>query len=374
MDLSDVSDISAASFDFTQRAARYNAIHGGQPSTPYIGNLVTHNHLLQQGELSLPCTVNDGERNNAWVCSPATTYGSYVIEEIERCLPAPLAWPLAALCRGYRRVLQAAAIDRVVTLNNWMLSTNLYPALTQPAALQGLLQQARQRWPQHALWFRSLNLRHNRAWIEALRAQGFHLLPSRQVYLFHDVGQAHHANLQRDLKLLHTTALTQVPSAAFTAQDLARAEVLYGYLYLDKYSRLNPHYTAAFLQRWHAAGLLELHGWRDAAGQLQAVLGTFRQGRTITAPIVGYNTALPQTLGLYRLLMAQVFHIARRDGLDINLSAGAAHFKRLRGGHAEIEYSAVLDHHLPASRRAALRSLRALTTHIGVPLMKRFEL
>lgn len=363
--------------DFAACAERYAAIHAGGATPPFIANLDTQVELLRHGHLSLPCTINRAEAGNAWVCSPLTTYGSYVIEEIKRTVPMPLALPLQALCHGYRGALSLARADQVVAINNWMLSTNLYPGfdpVRDAQALAGMVEQVRQRWPQHAIWFRSLNAQHNGAWIEALRALGFDLLPSRQVYLFGDLAQeAGHANLRRDLKLLQRTPLTVKASADFTGEDFVRAEALYRYLYLDKYSRLNPHYGAAFMQRWHAAGLLEFWGLCDGGG-LQAVIGTFRQGDTITAPIVGYNTALPQTLGLYRLLMAHVFDTARRRGLRINLSAGAAHFKRLRGGHAALEYSAVLSSHLGAPRRAALQTLRGLACAIGVPIMQRLDL
>jgi hypothetical protein len=56
------------------------------------------------------------------------------------------------------------------------------------------------------------------------------------------------------------------------------------------------------------------------------------------------------------------------------LSAGAAHFKRLRGGVPAIEYSAVLADHLPEKTRKAIRMLHWATTKIGVPLMERFKL
>lgn len=363
--------------DFAARAEALGHIHVGQPTRPTIGNLDTRIEVLRQGSLTLPCTINHGEPDNAWVCSPIATYGSYVIEEIDRVVPRPLSWPLKALCHGYRGVLSLALADQTVTVNNWMLSTNLYPdfdAAVDQAALADMVEQIRQRWPRHAIWFRSLNAQHNRAWIAALQALGFDLLASRQVYLFDDLASARHANLQRDFKLLHTTRLTSKPSAQFQPPDFIRVEALYRYLYLDKYSRLNPHYTAAFMQRWHAAGLLDCWGLCDDDGVLQAVVATFRQGDSITAPIVGYNTALPQSLGLYRLLMAHVFDLARRDGLKVNLSAGAAHFKRLRGGQPALEYSAVFSRHLPAPRRAALRTLRALANGIGIPLMRKLEL
>jgi hypothetical protein len=61
-------------------------------------------------------------------------------------------------------------------------------------------------------------------------------------------------------------------------------------------------------------------------------------------------------------------------GATVNLSAGAAHFKRLRGGRPAIEYSAVLARHLPAFTRHAISLLRLLATSVGVPIMERYEL
>jgi len=97
-------------------------------------------------------------------------------------------------------------------------------------------------------------------------------------------------------------------------------------------------------------------------------------GGTVTAPIVGYDTHLPQRLGLYRLLMATVYDRAADLGCRINLSAGAAGFKRLRGGLGVIEFSAVYSRHLPQPQRRALDLLAGVTRHIGEPLMRRFEL
>ena len=358
---------------FAQRAERFRALHANADTRPFISNLRTQVELLHHGGLTLPVTVNHAEPDNAWVCSPRSTYCDYAIEELQRYLPPLLAAPLRLLCRAYGYALGMARVDQAVALNNWMLSTNLYPPLDH-AALGATIEEARQRWPGHALWLRSLNAHHNQDWLTALVQHGFSLIPSRQVYLFDNLADGTHANLQRDLQLLQKTPLIRMLPADFGADDFERIEALYRALYLQKYSLLNPQYTARFLQTWHAAGLLEFHGFKDQDGEIQTVVGIFRQGRTLTAPIVGYNTTLPQALGLYRLAMACVFDLAIRDHATVNLSAGAASFKRLRGGRPEIEYSAVLTQHLPAYRRTPLAVLQKLLTGIGVPVMKRFEL
>lgn len=357
------------------RAAAFGAIHAGADSRRFAANLKTEVVLLAAGGHAFPASVNDGEKDNAWICSPRATYADYAREEVERNVHPIIGKALGLVCAGYGHVLERVAVDRAVALNNWLLSTNIYPPLDR-SQLVGLVQQARRRWPRHALWFRSLNGRLNADWIGALGAQGFQLVPSRQVYLFDDLraAAARHQNLRRDLHLLRTTPLARTDGADFTPLDYARIETLYGQLYLDKYSRLNPRYTAHFMRCWHAAGLLTFRGWRDDAGTLVAIVGMFAQDGVLTAPIVGYDTALPQALGLYRLAMAGVFDHALATGDIVNLSAGAAHFKRLRGGTPAIEYSAVLASHMPRATRCAIGLLAALTTTIGVPIMRRFKL
>jgi hypothetical protein len=94
----------------------------------------------------------------------------------------------------------------------------------------------------------------------------------------------------------------------------------------------------------------------------------------MTTPLIGYDLALPRKLGLYRMLTALVFQEARETGRILNLSAGAAQFKRHRGGEAQIEYSAVYIAHLPVFQRAVWASLGGLLRHVGVRILQTYEL
>jgi len=345
-------------------------------SVSAVSNLDTRIHGVGTGDSRIPVSVNFSEPDNdTWVCSPYCTYGRYLIEELDRWGHRWLTKPLGLLCRGLRSYLRNARIDDTATVNNWLLSTNLYPP-ARDEWLRVWLQECLDRWPHHALWFRSLNSRYTREWLRALQSAGFILIPSRQVYLYDsiDLQARKPQNLRWDLARLRAMQLRRSPASEWCCSDFERAAALYGQLYLEKYSRLNPMYSAQFLRLWQRAGLLELTGLRDAAGILQAAVGLFAIGDTITAPIVGYATERPAREGLYRLLMAAVFEQAALRGCRINLSAGAAHFKRLRGGLGTIEYSAVYVAHLPRHRQRAIHVLSTLAHRIGEPCMRRFEL
>jgi hypothetical protein len=358
---------------FSRQVIAY--LHCAGETKAGIANVTTQIDSVGEATLPIPVSVNSRIKGNAWVCSPHTTYVDYAAEEARRLVPALLARPAALLCMGIGAALRPARIDDAVMVNNWLLSTNIYPDL-DGATYRRWLEEATGRWPDHAVWFRSLNRRHNADLIDELTAIGCLLVPSRQVYLFDSVdpsGRAH-ANLQRDMRLLDSWQHASSSSCEWTEEDFSRAQTLYEALYIEKYSKFNPRYTAGFLKAWSRSGLLSLRGFRDEQGVLQAVLGTFESAGTLTAPIVGYNTDLPQRLGLYRILMASALRSAAETRQRVNLSAGAAEFKRLRGGTAEIEYSAVFVRHLPRCRRLAIKLLASITSSIGEPMMKRYKL
>jgi hypothetical protein len=76
--------------------------------------------------------------------------------------------------------------------------------------------------------------------------------------------------------------------------------------------------------------------------------------------MLGYDTALPQEMGLYRLLMALLLKTAKERSLMLHLSSGAGAFKRSRGGKATLEYTAIYSEHLSPSKRMFVKKLSKL--------------
>jgi hypothetical protein len=344
------------------------------PIDAMIRNVHAELSAIEAGGSIFPLTVSDARDENSYVCSPYTTYVSYAREELPKLGNASLERALGAVIKTTGAVLERGRVDDVVFVNNWLLSTNLYPASWRGDELDELTQRCVARWPGHAIAFRSLNEGVNRELLSRFSERGWFLLPSRQVYLFDGVsgGFAERHNTRIDLALL-ARGDEIVPHERIEPGDFDRLEQLYRMLYLDKYSYLNPQYTAEFLRAAHDTGWIRFTALRRE-GAIDGVLGTFEIDGTITAPVVGYDTSAPKSRALYRRLMALVLREALERKLTLNLSSGAAEFKRLRGGEPSIEYTAVYDRHLPVTRRAVWRSLAALVDRIGVPLLRRYEL
>lgn len=346
-----------------------------------IGNVHTRMALLETGRHLFPVSVNDGGEHpeNCYVVSPLTAYTGYANDELRRLDHPWAARPLRRLVSAIEGLLKAARIDRIAQVNNWLLSTNLYPPDWEGAELPELTALLRQEFPDRAFGFRSLNGQANSGLLRRLRRSGYETVPSRQVYLFD--GRAGPAapflrrhNCRIDADLLAKSPYRRVPGSELQEADFARIEHLYNLLYLEKYCRLNPHYGAGWLRCGQRDGWLELTALRTADGRIDGAVGWFSTGSTLSAPIVGYDTALPQRTGLYRQLTQLCLQEAARRRVVLNFSSGAAHFKRLRGGQPAIEYSMVFTRHLPAGQRAVWRALGTLLRGIAIPLMRKLKL
>lgn len=346
------------------------------PTEDAISNLSTRVGLRQIDCYLLPVTVNSDLQPTCYLCCPSVAYIDYARDELRHFSEHRL---LSAMLDGLLKLgyplIRAARLDRQVQINNWLLATNPLPPVTREA-LQAATQAIAQEHPGHVVVWRSLNDFSDRAAMHVFRQAGYRMYPARQIYIF-DCRNAE-PKLGRDEKrdgtLLDDSGFAIVAPSEFRDHDFVLAQLLYQQLYLEKYTWLNPQYTAAFMRAAHSGGILEFWGIRAGDGQLAGVIAFFDCGCTMTAPIVGYDATLPQETGLYRMLMALALKRARKRKMLFNMSAGAASFKRNRGAVAALEYSAVYSVHLAPTTRLAASLVRTILEQVGIPVLRSFEL
>ena len=344
--------------------------HGPQT---YVANVHTDLQVLRVGDTLLPVTPTDYHPDNSYVCSPYNHYITYGQEEFRELKNPPVEAALRALFRPIGWYFRRNLFDRVVYVNNWLLSTNLYPALSADvitAALNFLVT----AFPDRAIVFRSVDSFRNSLLYETLLARGCRMIFSRNVY-YQDVSQAWVRNKQQfkfDLKLYQRTPYTVIPRADLPPEAVSRVVELYNALYLRKYSYYNPQFTEAFVRLALDHKLLTIKAFQRE-GRIDAVLGYFERQGVITPPLFGYDTDLPQALGLYRLLSVRTSLDAIENNWLVHFSAGVGRFKRLRGGVPAVEYNAVYDAHLPPARRRPWSLLKWLLDRIAIPIIQKYE-
>lgn len=339
-----------------------------------IANVRTDVRLLSVGGKVLPVTINEAEWENSYVASPFTHYISYCRYELYHLGFKPLELLLSGLLALIGYALKAGRLNRVVAVNNFLLSTNLYPALT-PDEVKAAKKLVLASYPGHAIVFRSLNEHPANVPAEVFLAAGFQPVASRQLYVQSPSSSEVRTSkgFKQDQALARKSPYQMHAPGELKDREYARVLRLYELLYLEKYSHLNPQLTVEFVRWAHESGFLKIHTLRKD-GEIYGVAGFYQRGQFITCPLFGYDTSQPQEHGLYRLLSIFLIEEAGRLGALLNASSGAGKFKRSRGGKAYAEFSYVYASHLPAPRRAAWGFIGALSNTVVLPILRRLKL
>lgn len=327
--------------------------------------------VAKVGNIVLPITVTDFHPDNSFVCSPYSHYISYggfeevhrignpAIETILRKALHPLAW-----------YLRRSGFDRVVYVNNWLLSTNLYPSL-QEEHMRALTEALPQWFPDRAIVFRSVDSCFNPLLYRFLAENRYAMVLSRQVWSQNPDSALRKRDSRSDSRALKQSPYTVVSGDALDDDDLHRGLQLYNYLYLDKYSSYNPQFTFDFLRRSRDEGLLHLRALSHN-GRIDGILGYFIRNNVMTTPLLGYDVHRPQTDNLYRILSLLTLQAGREHGITVHASAGVGKFKKNRGGSATIEYNAVYAQHLPRKQQRPWFLMKRITD-ATIPFFRRYD-
>lgn len=326
------------------------------------------------GEFPLIVTATDNPRQS-YISSLPAAYVDYPRDELSLVqgeaarLAARLLLDAASLC------FRLAGLNRCVFVGNFPFSTNLYPddfdlALSRELPMLCTLH------PDAHLVVRSLNTAKNAPLIARMRHGGWTMWPARIVYMFDADRTAERRkknHCKNDAKLLMQTPY-RLDGGPFDESDYRRMAALYAMLYLEKHSSLNAAYTAEFIRKCHEGGLLHIDAYRSGDRTIVAFIAAFECEGIVSTPMLGYDTALPQEQGLYRLLFMTLLRRGEDRGYDVNYSSGAAGFKKARGGIGTLEYTAIYTAHLPRHRRFVVRMFGALLNGMFRRMARRLEL
>jgi glutathione synthase/RimK-type ligase-like ATP-grasp enzyme len=343
-------------------------------SRELVRNVQTQLMALRLNDTVLPITVNEGETENSYVVSPFSHFVTYAKEELRELEQTNLERILTVLLNGLGIILRWGEVDKIVHVNNSFVSTNLHPTL-EFGQIRAITKKLEDRFPNHAIAFRSVHSYRGSRLPEFLLEVGYRLIPARSV-LFVDTASGdfkRKIDFKRDLKLLNSSGYTIRKLEQPKPEELERVCELYGLLYLKKYSYQNPQFTPKFLELGLNTGWLEVFVL-ERDGRTDGALGFYQRDDALTTPIVGYDTRLPLEAGLYRMLTAFLLLEAERRGLQVHASSGVAKFKRSRGASSAIEYTAVFTRHLPWHRRFLWATLEFLMRRVAIVLISRFGL
>ncbi|HYI38758.1 MAG TPA: hypothetical protein VE053_00395 [Allosphingosinicella sp.] len=334
-----------------------------------VSNVASRLSTLDVGGRTMPVTVDDGALGGSYVCSPHSAYVLYARAELELLKVGWTAHPSRAALAALGLLLKAARMNRIVHLGNWMLSTNLHDGW-RGEGVEVARRALAEAYPGHLLGIRSIDDWSSPGLREALIADGWIMIPSRQIWVVDDLARewTKRNAFGNDRRLVARSPLRISDLDKIGAADARRIADLYAMLYVGKYSSLNPILTPAFIQASARSGMMSYRVARNSGGTIMAVAGMWERGGVMTPPVVGYDTARPKQEGYYRIASWMFMDRALEAGWRLHGSAGAAHFKRLRGARGVIEWNAYHAAHLSTARRKAVGTLSILLKRF-VPVM-----
>jgi Acetyltransferase (GNAT) domain len=336
--------------------------HGMQWCAP---NVHADVHWLDAGDVCWRVSVTRVQPRNSYIVSATGQYYDYAYDEIKR-LPSVVQ-------RAFSRAGMSAlspmlkSLDPIVVLDALPVSTVLHVLRSEAQWAAGLAA-VRAEFPSLPIVVRSLDSIGSGRELTMLEGLGMRRMLSRLV--FHQDPRVDSfwriRNVQHDVRMVAETPIPWHPLVAADAPDVAR---LYWQLYGEKHSLLNPHFSEAWIAHGIAKGALFGDGLH-VDGRLAAAFLSYRVNDMMTNPVFGYDTTLPQSLGLYRRLSVRTMELARELDLRIHASSGAPGFKASRGGVASIEYHAVDLRGVRAVQRWCWQTDIAVTNAVGPRLLR----
>lgn len=338
----------------------------------YIRNVYnTQLMAVKVDDVILPITITDFHPENTYTVSPYSHYVSYGgLEEVKH-LNNPLAEVVVkAVMKPVGRYFRYSELDKVVFVNNYLLSTNLYPSVNCDQ-LSAVSEALIQWFPDRTIVFRSVDQKKNPHIYQILDELGYYLVLSRQVWYMEPVAALKTRQCKEDVRVLKKAGYDVVRGEGLSDDELHRAVQLYEMLYLQKYSYYNPQFTFDFLKLARDEEILHMYGLKKD-GRLNAIMGFFIRNGAMTQPLFGYDTSLPLEEGLYRLLTLVTLQEGVKRGLLVHASGGVGKFKKVRGGESVTEYNAVYTKHLPRKRQLPWTLIQAVSK-AAIPYFKKMD-
>ncbi|WP_053228023.1 hypothetical protein [Spirochaeta cellobiosiphila] len=336
-----------------------------------ISNVWAQLYFVNIEDQWIPIAIPDSDKPNCYVCSPYSHYIVYAREEVELISSRTLRFISKLLIKFLDHFYTKINIDDVVYINNWFLSTNLYPKLSNKVWIQ-LIKVIKEKFPTKTIMLRSLNEQHHKDLINTCLKLGFKKIASRQIYCTEPWNPSIYKkrDYKNDKKLFERSEYKVLRNDDFSTQNIDRILGLYNQLYLDKYTNLNPHFTSEFIYKAIKSDTFFLMGL-EKEGRIDAILGYFIREQIMTTPLFGYDLSVSPKEGLYRLLSFLLLKESEDKNLILNQSSGAGPFKLNRGAQKIIEYNLYDDSSANKKQRRGWKILNYLATQFFEPMLRK---
>lgn len=342
--------------------------------SPYIQNISAKYSALKLGKDIFPLLITTDNFQDSYVCSP---YGNYISLGIEWLQTVKNRWLRQISHYGLKSLgylIKKGRINSVIYFNHSLLSTDLQPNTLTESQIKTAVAFLKEKFPNHTIIFRSINAETGSDLKRCLKASGFKMLASRQIFLTDTKNPEllQTRIIKSDLKLWREREYDVVSYENFSGEDEERALELYQLLAIRSHSEFNPQITKRFLQLANQHSSFQMKGLKKN-GKIEGVVGYYVKENILHCCFFGYDKSNKQNSTLmYRLLSTLLLLEAAKNGNIFHQSAGASFFKSVRRAVGHIEYQALYSRHLPMKQKLVWHFLRLTMNTFAVPFMKKY--
>lgn len=266
----------------------------------------------------------------------AFIYWKYELKNISNLFTRKLFWIVLDLLLYFWKKLN---IDNIVYVNNFFLSTNLYPEWDN-----GIVNKInifiKMNYNNKIIFYRSLNYVKNKDIINTLEDNNFRKICSRQIFIFKKNKIEEYKKLKivkNDFRIIRKYWLT---FERVELNDDSHVLELYNMLYLKKYTNLNPQFTLDFIKTTIKFKLFNLFKLTEN-NKIIWVIWYFIINNQATTPIFWYDILKDKKYNLYSQISNLLTFKSLNDVDILNSSSWAWKFKFSRGWEIKLEYNLI---------------------------------
>lgn len=335
----------------------------------YIENVRTNLYLVLLDSHIFPITVNETEYENSYVASNYY-FIQMLREEAER--KGSFLYPLKRFfIQSLGQIFKGMKINKMVMVNNWLLTSTIYPNLTEGQLLE-LTQFLTTHFSDHLIIFRNLEDKSHASMLSSLKELNYRSIMSRYIFIYdqnkkNDFSSKVNYHHRRDRRLIQAEGYQIILDKSENLKKIPRLIQLYRNIYHEKHTSYSPSYTNKYLQLAIEQGFLKIVTLKKEE-EIDGVLGFFQRENAMLVPFFGYDTE-KEVNHLYRILTQMAIDEAESQHLLLNDGSGGEKAKLFRGLDPVREFVAVYDRHLPFYRRFFWSFSEKMVEKITAPLL-----
>lgn len=340
----------------------------------YITNIRSSMGVVLIDDHVLPIVITSNEHyNDSYVCSP---YGHFIALGLKMLFLINTPWKRKIIEQTLvkcGKLLLKNNFNQVVYVNNWLFSTDLCSDNLSSDQIAAITKVLSDNYPKHAIIFRSLNKKTTPQLQQALVANRFDLIASRQIYLT-DVSDSTLQTtriIKSDERLWQNKKFTLVTHDQISQEDMDQILNLYHQISIVHHSALNPQISKEFISLLFEQNLLSFQILKDQ-NKVAGAVGYLQRDGVFFCPVFGYDRSHPEHTQIYRLLSTLLFKQASATSSVFHQSAGASKFKTIRRAQGHIEYLGIYHRHLNTRQKFVWKTVKQVMNTVGVAIMRRY--